>query len=114
MTHVGAIVLVPFPYSDRLAEKRRPALVVARPSIGEGPELFWLARITTARRSAWIGDVPIPEIAEAGLQTPCVVRSAKLVSIENVRVVRAIGAVSSTTLDQVRAKIRRELEPEAR
>ncbi len=35
MTHVGAIVLVPFPYSDRLAEKRRPALVVARPSIGE-------------------------------------------------------------------------------
>jgi mRNA-degrading endonuclease toxin of MazEF toxin-antitoxin module len=82
MTHVGAIVLVPFPYSDRLAEKRRPALVVARPNIGEGPELFWLAMITTARRSAWI--------------------------------VRTIGTVSSTVLDQVRANIRRELESEAR
>jgi mRNA-degrading endonuclease toxin of MazEF toxin-antitoxin module len=114
MTHVGAIVLVPFPYSDRLAEKRRPALVVAHPSIGEGPELFWLAMITTARRSAWIGDVPVPEIAEAGLQAPCVVRSAKLVSLESVRIVRTIGAVSSTTLDQVRANIRRELETGAR
>jgi mRNA interferase MazF len=114
MTHVRAIVLVPFPYSDRLAEKRRPALVVAHPSIGEGPELFWLAMITTARRSAWIGDVPVPEIAEAGLQAPCVVRSAKLVSLESVRIVRTIGAVSSTTLDQVRANIRRELETKAR
>ena len=46
---LGVIVLVPTRLGsrDRLAGKRRPALVVARPNIGEGPELFWLAMITT-------------------------------------------------------------------
>src|SRR4051812_50146330 len=88
MTHVRAIVLVPFPYSDRLAEKRRPALVVARPSTRDGPGLFWLALITTARRSAWIGDVPGPQIAQARLPAPCGGRSAHTVSLPNGRDVR--------------------------
>lgn len=113
MPEVGAIVLVPFPYSDRLAEKRRPALVVARPQTGGGRELWWLSMITTSRQPVWGGDVPIPELAEAGLGTACVVRSAKIVTVERVRIVRTIGTASASVLTDVRASIRRELgEPE--
>ena len=110
MPRVGEVVLVPFPYSDRLAEKRRPALIVARPKVGAGPDLFWLAMITSAKHSSWIGDISIAGEAEAGLSMPCVVRSAKIVSLERVRIVRTIGTVSPAILKAVRAKIRRELE----
>jgi mRNA interferase MazF len=106
---VGEIVLVPFPYSDRLAEKRRPALIVARPKIGAGPDLFWLSMVTSAKHSSWLGDVSIAEEKGTGLSAPCVIRSAKLVSLERVRILRTIGSVSPAVLDGVRAKIRGEL-----
>jgi mRNA-degrading endonuclease toxin of MazEF toxin-antitoxin module len=41
------IVVVPFPYADRLAEKRRPALVISnRKLVPFG--LIWVAMITSA------------------------------------------------------------------
>ena len=110
MLKIGEIVLVPFPYSDRLAEKRRPALIVARPKVGGGPDVYWLAMITSAKRSAWEGDVPILDMARAGLTSACVVRSAKLVTLEHIRIVRTIGTATPEVLDRVRGRIRRELE----
>ena len=48
MFHPFDIVVVPFPYSDRLAEKRRPALVVSHPALAEGLGRVWVAMITSA------------------------------------------------------------------
>ena len=52
------VVVVPFPYSDRLAEKRRPAVVVSnRHLIQQG--LIWVIMVTSSDNPRWPDDVDI-------------------------------------------------------
>lgn len=89
----GDIVVVPFPYSDRNAEKRRPALVVSNGRLA-ALGYFWIAMITTSRRQQLPGDVALDADDETGLPQPSFVRAAKLACIEPDRVIRRLGAVS--------------------
>jgi mRNA interferase MazF len=92
------IVVVPFPYTDRLAEKRRPALVVSNRKLAPFG-LIWVAMITSADNAPWPCDVTIADLARAGLPAPSVVRPAKIACIEPSRIERRAGK-----LDKVRAK----------
>lgn len=92
------IVVVPFPYADRLAEKRRPALVISNrrlASLG----LIWVAMITSADNASWSCDVAIEDLPRAGLPAPSVVRTAKIACIEPTRIERRAGR-----LDKAAAK----------
>ena len=60
------IVVVPFPYADRLAEKRRPALVISNRKLAVHG-LIWVAMITSADNEAWSSDVPIADLKRAGI-----------------------------------------------
>ena len=44
----GDVIKVPFPYTDRSARQRRPALVVSAPSIEGEHGLLWVLMITSA------------------------------------------------------------------
>ena len=99
-----SIVIVPFPYSERLAEKRRPALIVSNASLlREG--YLWIAMITGSAKSRCAGDVPIDNLAEAGLPGPSMVRTSKLATIEPERIVRAAGRLAASERDAVRIAI---------
>jgi mRNA interferase MazF len=53
--------VVPFPYADRLAEKRRPTLVISnRKLVPFG--LIWVAMITSADNTPWSCDVTIADL----------------------------------------------------
>src|SRR5258708_36793607 len=99
------IVVVAFPYADRLAEKRRPALVISnrRPApFG----LIWVAMITSAANAPWSCDVPIANLARAGLPAPSVVRAAKIACIEPARIERRAGRLDRTTSKAVAQKLK--------
>jgi len=76
------IVKVPFPYTDRPARQRRPALVVSAGEQQAGRGLLWLVMITSAENRGWPGDVTISDIAAAGLPAASIVRPAKIATIE--------------------------------
>ena len=78
---VWDLVKVPFPYTARPVLQRRPALVVAR-SDADGPALLWVLMVTSAGNRAWTGDVPVSDLAQAGLPVASVVRTAKIATIE--------------------------------
>lgn len=84
------VIIVPFPYADRLAEKRRPALVVSAPPL-HAFGLLWVAMITSADNEPWSCDVPVADLRRAGLPSASVVRPAKVACIEPSRVVRRAG-----------------------
>lgn len=69
------VVRVPFPFTDRTAVKHRPALVLSdglrfnRPA---GHSV--MAMITSAANLPWPLDVPIDDLAAAGLPAPSKVR----------------------------------------
>lgn len=98
----GTVVVVPFPYSDRLAEKRRPALVVSGPAVAASG-FVWIAMITSARNTALATDVQIDDLPAAGLAVPSVVRPFKIACIEPARILRAIGALRHDTAAEVYA-----------
>lgn len=88
----GDVVVVPFPYSDRFVEKRRPALIVSNSLIGrEG--FVWLVMITSARQSKMAHDINIRDLMRAGLDAPSLVRPIKIACVEPSRIIRRLGAL---------------------
>ena len=100
----GTVVVVPFPYSDRLAEKRRPALVVSGPAVAAAG-FAWIAMITSARNTTAAGDLPIRDLATAGLTVDSVVRPLKIACIEPSRILRAIGVLRPDAAAEVYARL---------
>lgn len=102
------IVVVPFPYADRLAEKRRPALVVSSRKL-EALGVIWVAMITSADNESWASDVEIGDLGRAGLPAASVVRVAKIASIDPARVQRRAGKLDKTAARLVAQRVRRFL-----
>ena len=102
------VVVVPFPYADRLAEKRRPALVISsRRLTAHG--LIWLAMITSVDNERWSSDVAITDFGHAGLPAPSVVRPAKIACVEPSRIDRRIGQLDKAQARLVAQRLRRFL-----
>jgi mRNA interferase MazF len=106
----GAVVVVQFPFSDRSAEKRRPAVVVSGPAVAQ-VGFVWIAMITSARNATMPGDLPIADLATAGLDAKSVVRPVKLACIEPGRILRRIGSLSDQAADAVFDAIRVRIGP---
>jgi mRNA interferase MazF len=99
------VVVVPFPYADRLAERRRPALVVSNRKLAIHG-LIWVAMITSADNDAWSGDVAIADLRRAGLPAPSVVRPAKIACIEPARIERRAGRLDKAAARIVAQRVR--------
>lgn len=87
------VVVVPFPYSDRLAEKRRPALVVSHPDLPARLRRVWVAMITSVPHGD-LGDVALRDWAAAGLPVASTLRASKIATIDLGRVIRVAGRLS--------------------
>ena len=101
------VVVVPFPFSDRKASKRRPALVVSAAPFNDAHDQAILAMITTAA-GEWLSDVKLQDWQEAGLNAPCKVRF-KLFTLDAVLIMRGIGTLSKRDGAAVKDALRRFL-----
>jgi mRNA interferase MazF len=101
----GAVVVVPFPYYDRLAEKRRPALVISGDAV-HAAGYCWLLMITSAGQGALPDDVRITDLATTGLTAASVVRPIKIACVEPGRIIRVAGCVSDGDLAAVQLRFR--------
>ena len=101
------VVAVPFPFTDRPASKRRPALVVSSAAFNEAHAQSILAMITSAR-SDWSSDVAIQEWRKAGLQVPCKVR-LKLFTLDGALILRKLGRLSKRDGEAVANALARSL-----
>lgn len=104
----GDIVLVPFPFTDLSATKRRPAVVLwADPARAD----FLLAFISSQRiRGGETGTVPLlpthPEFPFTGLAASSTIRTTKLVTLSGALLKRWLGRLGSLlTADLDRALI---------
>jgi len=101
------VVVVPFPFTDRETERRRPALVVSSPDFNATHDQSILAMITSAGGD-WPSDVAIRDWHEAGLSVPCKVR-LKLFTLDDALILRKAGVLSGRDAEAVRDSIVRFL-----
>ena len=100
------VVVVPFPYSDRLAEKRRPAIVVSDPALQARYGLVWIAMVTSAENRGWNCDVTVSDLKSAGLPTASLVRPAKVAAVDAERILRRIGKLARKDARAVAGQLR--------
>ena len=103
------VVVVPFPYADRLAEKRRPAIVISAPGLERQHGLVWLAMITSAGNRRWDSDIVISDLTVTGLPAPSLVRPAKLATVDGERILRKLGKLPVRDARAVAAQIKKFL-----
>ena len=105
----GTIVRVPFPYTNRPVQQRRPAIVVSSARFGAETHLLWVVMVTSAENRAWPGDVSlITTYAEFGLPAPSIIHTAKIATIESSHA-DSIGKVSDEVLRKVDDHLRRNM-----
>ena len=94
------IVAVPFPFTDRDATKRRPALVISNALFNKQHDQLVLAMITTATDSVWPSDVSLNNWQKAGLKVACHFR-LKLFTLDQSLVLKTIGHLSPQDIKSV-------------
>jgi mRNA interferase MazF len=71
----GDIVLVPFPFTDQSATKKRPAVVISSPTYNAArPDLVIMAVTSQLRPSETFGEVIVNQWREAGLLKPSAIK----------------------------------------
>jgi mRNA interferase MazF len=103
------VVVVPFPYADRLAEKRRPAIVISAPVLERQHGLVWLAMVTSAANRGWDGDVMVSDLGLTGLPAPSLVRPAKIATVDGERILRRLGKLPAKDARAVAAQLKKFL-----
>lgn len=97
---LGDVIVVPFPFVEIAAEKRRPSLVLSRQAFNEMSGHSICAMITTAGQTHWPMDVPIGDLKRAGLPRPCVIRW-KLFTLPNESILRKAGTLGPKDRDNL-------------
>ena len=99
------VVVVPFPFTDKTTEKRRPALVLSEAKFfNKRIAHSVLAMITSASNSEWPLDIEIEDIDSAGLSFASIVRM-KLFTLDDQLVVRKAGTLSEKDQKAVSAAL---------
>lgn len=103
-----SIVVVPFPFTDKMQTKRRPALVISQESHQEQTDHVTLLMITSAKHSSWESDYTIIKPDTTGLSAPSIIRQ-KLFTID-LRLVRSkIGTLSRKDKKAILTHIQKHL-----
>lgn len=108
MKHPGQIVLFPFPHTDFVQGKQRPALLLARVPGDYDDWLFCM--ISSQLRHCERGfDELVQEtdddFAESGLKVSSVIRVGRLAVAEGELIFGSIGQISSERLMRIKSRI---------
>ena len=92
----GDLVLVPFPFTDQSATKRRPAVVVSSAAYHRTrPDLLIMAVTSQQPSTLSVGEVQVQDWRGAGLLKPSVLKPV-LTTIDPALVLKKLGRLTST------------------
>jgi mRNA interferase MazF len=86
----GDIVLVPFPFTDQSATKKRPAVVVSSATYHRSRRDLIIMAVTSQVRPGTFGEVKLADWKAAGLIKPSVVKPV-ITTIDAALVIRRLG-----------------------
>jgi mRNA interferase MazF len=101
----GDVVLVPFPFTDQSAVKKRPAVVISSSSYHRArPDLLIMAVTSQARPATAVGELHLKDWKAAGLIKPSSVK-AVITTIERNLVLKRLGRLKDGDQQALRGAI---------
>lgn len=107
----GEVVRAPFQYADLTQGKTRPAVVASPSGYNQGPDVI-VAMVTSQPaylQQPGVGDVVLSDGQTAGLLRPSVVRTGRLLVLEQRFLGTPLGALSQNDQTAVEAALRQVL-----
>lgn len=99
------VVAVPFPFIDRPAVKRRPALIISTREFNQENDHSVMAMITAAMLDHWPSDYHLERYLEAGLKHASYVRW-KIFTLPNQLIVKKVGELADEDREELTKKAR--------
>lgn len=87
------VVLLPFPFTDLKATKKRPALVISPREYNSGPDVLVMFVTSNLKSNPKMGDYILKEWKKAGLPKPSMTRM-KFATIDKKLVIKKIAALT--------------------
>jgi len=88
------IVVVPFPFTDNVHAKNRPAVVISSYDyFNNSAEHSILAMITSSHHNPWPLDIPIKNLKSSGLEKTSIIR-LKLFTLDHRIILKKVGKLS--------------------
>lgn len=102
----GDVVIVPFPFQDRVGEKIRPALVVQHDTENQRLANTVLAMITgnlddAGQPTTVLVDPSTSDGGGSGLNGPSLVKCSNLTTVRQRRILQVIGHLSDALMNEV-------------
>jgi len=102
----GDLVLVPFPFTDQTAAKKRPAVIVSSAAYHrDRPDVILMSVTSQPPSGSRVGEVVVARWREAGLLKPSVIKPV-LATVERGLLIRKLGRLDDGDLEMVRAALR--------
>ncbi len=104
MYRQGEVVLIPVPFSDLTATKKRPVLVISNDSYNSGSQDILVAAITSNLYQDGVR-LDTANMAVGVMPKPSMIRCDKLYSLEQAIVVKSVGEVQKEIIASVKEGI---------
>jgi len=100
------VILVPFPFTDQSATKKRPAVVISSTAYTtERPDLIIMAITSQVKHARAIGEVIIHDWQEAGLLKPSVIKPV-ITTMEKSLVIKTMGKLNERDKKNMRESLK--------
>lgn len=95
-----SVVIVPFPFTESIRTKRRPALVLSTEKHQNETGHITLLMITSAKHSVWPSDYSIEHLKTTGLPSLSIIRQ-KIFTLDLTLIQGVLGCLSASDKKQV-------------
>lgn len=99
------IVLLPFPFTDLKATKKRPALIISPREYNSGSDVLVMFVTSNLKAKSKMGDYIISEWEKAGLPKPSMTRM-KFATIDKKLVIKKIAALRKVDIILLKKEIK--------
>ena len=101
----GDIVLVPFPFTDQVITKKRPAVIISsRVYNRQRPDIILMAVTSQMQSANYFGDMTISQWQQAGLLKPSVIKPI-FTTVEKGLVLKKLGSISDNDRKELKKAI---------
>lgn len=100
------IVSIPFPFTDKAKNKKRPALVISSEIFQKETRHVSLLMITSAKHSEWYDDYVLKHLEGTGLSHEAIIRQ-KIFTLDVRLIEKIIGKLTKKDSDMIKSRLKK-------